>query len=230
MKKKEAIRKFNFSDAELITKGKEKIAFIRRDATKFRDYGISAGDVDELENNIDRFSENITDVEAVNDQAEITLLKTTKAEEVRVAIREIMKRVELKYGVTSAKYRKFGTDTLSKQTDADLLITGKRVVRVAHLFAADLEEKGLTPAMLTELTALCDAFEDLIIDMRIKVGDRDVMQESRVETANAIYATLVSYATTGQSIWTTTNVAKYNDYLLYNTTAGERLTTEEPAA
>lgn len=228
MKKKEAIRNFNFSDAILITKGKEKIAFIRRDASKFTEFGISGTDVDELENNIDLFAENITDIEAVSDQAEITSLKTAKAEELRVAIRAIMMRVELKYGTTSAKYRKFGTDMLTRQTDADLLMTGKRVVRVAQLFLTDLVEKGVTPAMLTEITALCDAFENLIIDMKIKVGDRDIMQEARVETANAIYATLVSYATTGQSIWTTTNVAKYNDYLLYNTVTGEILPTETP--
>jgi hypothetical protein len=32
---------------------------------------------------------------------------------------------------------------------------------------------------------------------------------------------LVSYTNTGQSIWTTSNVAKYNDYVLYNTTTGD---------
>lgn len=39
--------------------------------------------------------------------------------------------------------------------------------------------------------------------------------------ANAIYSTLVSYTNTGQRIWTTSNVAKYNDYVLYNTTTGD---------
>jgi hypothetical protein len=57
--------------------------------------------------------------------------------------------------------------------------------------------------------------------MKIKIGDRDVMQEERVELANSIYAKLVSYTTTGRNIWSTTNVAKYNDYLVYNTSTGE---------
>ena len=61
----------------------------------------------------------------------------------------------------------------------------------------------------------------LIIDMKIKIGERDILQENRVETANAIYATLVNYTKAGQSIWSSRNVAKYNDYVLYNTISGE---------
>jgi hypothetical protein len=41
-----------------------------------------------------------------------------------------MARAELKYGNSNAKYKKFGTEALSQQSDSDLLITGKRVVRV----------------------------------------------------------------------------------------------------
>ena len=57
--------------------------------------------------------------------------------------------------------------------------------------------------------------------MKIKIGDRDVMQEDRVEHANSIYAKLVSFTNTGRNIWSTSNVAKYNDYVIYNTTDGE---------
>ena len=53
-----------------------------------------------------------------------------------------------------------------------------------------------------------------------KIADRDIEQESRVEAGNAIYATLIKYTNTGQSIWETSNVAKYNDYVVYNTKTG----------
>ena len=132
MKKKEVFRTFNFSDAVLITKGKEKIAFMKRDATKFAGFGITNTNLDNLENSITAFSEGITDIEALSDQTEVTAIKDAKAEELRVAIRDLMTRVELKFDQGTAKYRKFGTDTLSKQSDAELLITGKRVVRVAN--------------------------------------------------------------------------------------------------
>jgi hypothetical protein len=221
MKKKEVVRAFNFSDAVLVTKGKEKIAFMKRDAVEFAKFGIASTDIATLENSITTFSDSITDIEALSDQTEVTAIKDTKAEELRVALRDLMTRVELKFDTGTAKYKKFGTETLSKQTDAELLITGKRAVRVATTFLTELAEKGVTTSTLTAITTLSNDFEELLISMKIKIGDRDVMQEERVELANSIYAKLVSYTTTGRNIWSTTNVAKYNDYLVYNTSTGE---------
>jgi hypothetical protein len=81
--------------------------------------------------------------------------------------------------------------------------------------------------MLTAITTLCNEFEALIIDLKIKIGERDIIQEDRVEAGNTIYKTLIQYTTTGLSIWETSDVAKYNDYVVYNTVTGE---TPEVAA
>jgi hypothetical protein len=221
MKKKEAIRLFNFPDAVLITKAQEKISFMRRDYDDFETYGILNPHITALETSVTNFSNFITDIEALGNKMEITSSKNSKAEELRVAIRAVMSRVQLKYGVHTATYRKFGTDTLSLQTDSDLLITGKRVVRVGEELLGELTENGLTEQMLTAINGLIHDFEMLIIDMKIKIGERDILQENRVETANAIYETLVTYTKAGQSIWSSRNVAKYNDYVLYNTISGE---------
>lgn len=228
MKKKEAFRLFNFSDAVLITKAQEKIVFIRRDYEEFEAFGITNPLITELENNVTDFSNSITDIEALSNQTEMTAGKNAKAEELRVAIRAVMSRVQLKYGVDSAKYRKFGTESLSQQSDSDLLIIGKRVVRVGTEFLSELAENGLTAQMLTQINTLIHDFEMLIIDMKIKIGERDILQENRVETANAIYTTLVNYTNTGQSIWSSRNVAKYNDYVIYNTVSGEVQETAVP--
>jgi hypothetical protein len=40
MKKQRIMRMYNFSDAALVVKGKEKISFIRRDKTAFAVFGI----------------------------------------------------------------------------------------------------------------------------------------------------------------------------------------------
>ena len=63
-----------------------------------------------------------------------------------------------------------------------------------------------------------------MVSLQDKIGDRDILQEARVEAGNAIYSTLVSYTTIGQTIWKATNVAKYNDYVVYDT-----VTTQEPS-
>jgi hypothetical protein len=231
MKKPSVVRLYKFSDATLVTKGKEKIAFMRRDAAAFTPFGVTAPQVTTLETAITAFSNTITDVEAISNQTGVTAAKDAKADQLRVAIRAVMARAELKYGNSNAKYKKFGTEALSQQSDSDLLITGKRVVRVGTEFLTDLTPNGLTAAMLTAITTLCNEFEALIIDLKIKIGERDIIQEDRVEAGNMIYKTLVQYTTTGLSIWETTDIAKYNDYVVYNTVSGENLeVVTEPTA
>jgi hypothetical protein len=221
MKKSAVVRLYNFSDANLVTTTKEKIAFMRRDVTAFTPFGITAALVTNLETATTTFSNTITDIEAANNQTQVTANKDAKADQLRVAIRAVMARVELQFGAGSAKYKKFGTEALSQQSDSDLLITGKRVVRVGTEFLTALAANGLTAAMLTAITTLCNEFEALIIDLKLKIGERDVMQEDRVEAGNAIYETLVKYTTIGLSIWETSDIAKYNDYVIYNTLNGE---------
>jgi len=221
MKKKEVVRAYNFSDGKLITTTKEKIAFIRRDAAEFEGYGITSAMVDELENQATHFSDTATDVELVSDQTEVTTTKDVVADKLQVAIRGVMSRVVLKYAEESARYRKFGTEALSKQSDAELIIVAGRVFRVGTEMLADLAANGLTSGMLDEVKHLRDDLENELIGMNLKIADRDIEQESRVEAANAIYATLIKYTNTGQSIWETSNVAKYNDYVVYNTPSGD---------
>lgn len=61
----------------------------------------------------------------------------------------------------------------------------------------------------------------------MKIGERDILQEDRVEDGNEIYSLLIKYTQTGQDIWETSDVAKYNDYVVYNTPSGEE-STEVP--
>ena len=143
MKKKEVVREFNFSDAVLVTKTKEKIAFMQRDIAEFVKFGITQTYVATLENSIDAFSDSITDIEVLGDQTGVTSLKDTKAETLREALRSVMTRVALKFGVESSKYQKFGTDSLARQTDADLFITGKEWFELAICFLMSLQKKDL---------------------------------------------------------------------------------------
>lgn len=226
MEKKEVKRKYLFSDAKLILIGNTKIAFMRRDAEAFELYGLNETQFGALETEIEAFSDERTDIESKGNQVAATADKDVKAAELRTAIGEVMTRAALKYGDKSARYRIFGTDTLSRQTDADLTITAKRVVRVGKENLEDLKAQGLTVALLDDITKLSSEFNDLIITKELKVGARDIEQEDRVEAGNAIYAKLASYALTGQNIWKSKDVAKYNDYVIYNTKSGE----EEPDA
>ena len=116
MKKKEVVRAYNFSDGKLITTSNEKIAYIRRDEAEFVGYGITNVMVDELENQVNNFSDTTTDVEMVEDQSEVTAAKDVVADKLKESIRGVMNRVVLKYDVHSAKYRKFASFTFSFRT------------------------------------------------------------------------------------------------------------------
>ncbi|CAM3891291.1 MULTISPECIES: hypothetical protein [Flavobacterium] len=196
---------------------------MRRDVAKFTTYGILASDILALEEKITLFSDGISDIEILGDQTNSTALKNIIGDELRTAIRDLMTRVQLVFKPESSNYRKFGTDTLSKQSDAELLFTSRRVVRVGYFFLSELEPKGVSATTLADIVTLGNNFENGIIDLKIKIGDRDVMQEERVEAANLLYEKLVSYTNTGQSMWANSNVAKYNDYVIYNTLTGEPL-------
>ena len=221
MKKSEVTRLYKFSDATLVALGREKIAHMHRDIEVFTSFGITIAMVSDLERNIVRFSNSITDIEALSEQTGVTENKINKAEQLRVAIRNVMVRVALKYGPDSAKYRKFGTAALAQLSDPELFITGKRVVRVGTEFLDDLTDQGLTTEMLTNISSLCYEFENLMLDLQVKISERDIIQEDRIEAGNAVYSTLVSYTTTGRAIWETSDVAKYNDYVIYDTVSGE---------
>jgi hypothetical protein len=221
MKKQGIVRLYNLSDANLIQKGKEKIAFIRRDKAAFEVFGITSAMINTLENAIVVFSETVTDIEALSDQMMITQARNEKAEALRTAIRNLMGRVQLQFEPKSARYKKFGADRLSKQSKGKLFLTGRTVVLVGTAYLPELAANGVTTAMLTDITTLCDAFENLIIEQKISIAQRNIIQENRVIAGNTLYATLVRYTAIGLAIWETTDVAKYNDYVLYTTPSAE---------
>jgi len=215
MKKQEVIREYHFQDGELITEGKAKIAFMRRDATEFATYGIEGTAIDSLEAAIETFTDNVTDVELLGKQILSTEAKDGKAEAVREGIRAVMDRVVLEHESNSTEYELFGTASLSRQTDSELMITAKRVYRLGTEGLAVFAQHGVTAAMLSSLLTAREELDDLMVDQKIKIGLRDNLQEDRVEEGNAIYKKLVAYTGTGKSIWEASDVAKYNDYVLY---------------
>lgn len=221
MKKQEPIRNYRITDAELIVLAKEKAGFMQRDATAFAPFGITAAMTTALITSATAFSNFITDIEATADMTAATAAKNAKAEQLRVAIRGVMARVEQKYLAGTSRHNRFGTSGLSEKPDPELLIAAKTVVRTGTAYLTDLSATGLTATLLAGITTLSAELETLVLDLKMKIGDRDVLQEDRVEAGNVLYQTLVTYTNTGQTIWETSDVAKYNDYVLYNTPGGE---------
>lgn len=197
-------------------KGKEKMSFMRRDKTAFAVFGITELMIAEFEYDINDFANTVTDIEAKYSQMEVTQAKNTKAEEIRTAIRNVMKHIELAFGAYSARYRQFDTKGLVRKSDSDLLITAKVVVQASKIQLPKLLETGITTTMLDAIQALCLDFEQLIHEQNDKIWERNSSQENRIVRGNAIYAALIRHTAIGFAIWETTDVARYNDYVIYN--------------
>ena len=210
------MRMYNFSDADLIVKGKEKISFMRRDMTAFVSFGITETMIANLETALNTFATSITDIEAHSTQMMATQAKNAKAEELKTAILNVMKRVAFIYGTNTARYRQFGTKALGRKTDSEVLITAKLVVRISNMHLQELFGSGITAAMILAITILCNDLEELIHEQNDKIWERNLLKENRIADGNAIYTTLVKYTTIGYAVWASSNVAKCNDYVIYN--------------
>ncbi|WP_147298209.1 hypothetical protein [Flavobacterium aquicola] len=189
---------------------------MRRDKTAFAKFGITEIMIAELETALTAFGNSITDIEAKSDQTAVTKTKNEKGEELRTAIREVMKRVELVFGVNSARYRLFCTSGISKKNDSDLMITAKVVAHAGKRYLEELIETGITAAKLDAIIALSIDFEELVHRQHDKIWERSFLKENRIEQGNSIYEVLTRYTAVGFAIWETSSVAKYNDYIIYN--------------
>jgi len=226
--KKEQLRDYKIDDANLIITTKSKIGFMRRDIAKLGEFGFTNQKLTTFEAQATAFENFPTDKELLGMQVQATELKDAKAAEVIDAIEQIMGRAKTKYGLNSGRYRTFATGDLHTWDNANLLIVGRRVVRIGNIYLSDLAPLGLTAAILSNLTTLCNNFEDLILSKDIKVGERDVTQEDRVEMGNAIFAQLKDYCRLAKTAWRTIDAAKYNDYLIYDTPSGTAAEGEPP--
>ena len=188
---------------------------MRRDSAEFLTYGITSEMIAELENAVAIFSNMPSDVEAKGSHAILTEIRNAKAEELRVAIRNMMFRVQMTFGANSPRYKAFGTRALSKQRGNNLVMAGRTAVVVGTEFLPEISANGVTAEMLSDISALCYELETLILDQEIKVGDRTICYEDKVEMGNVLYTKLMGYTAIGLNVWETTSVARYNDYIVY---------------
>lgn len=210
------MRMYNFSDADLILTGKEKISFLRRDKTAFASFGITETMIAKFDTALNAFAENSTDIEAHSKQIMATQAKNEKAEELKTAVQNVMKRVAFIYGANTARYRQFGTKGLSRKVDSEVLITAKVVQALSNKHLQKLSAAGITAAILQTIAVVCNDFEELLHEQNDKIWERNLLKKNRIADGNAIYTTLVKYTAIGCAVWASNNVAKYNDYVLYN--------------
>jgi len=224
MKKQSSNREYNFPDADLYAQCIERLKYVRRDADLFVNYAYSVSRMDTFEHNCQVFAELPTDDELVGAQMEATQKKNDAREALKTAIRSVMLRVEGIYPATSGKYRKFGTFKMNDMTDAQLLLCGRRVVRVANSLIAVLEEMGLKQTHLDTVKEAAAQFENAINIQMDKVADRDISVEKRIEIGNQLYKEMILVCNIGKDIWAEKDRLKYQSYVIYESNNEQKKT------
>jgi hypothetical protein len=211
-------RDYNMTDADLCMFVSNLVGFMNRDILQFENWGADAAAISALEARGDAFETFPTDLEFKADVGIATEDKDATAENLRSGIRQVAARAENKWGASAARYKKFGVAGLSKMNDRDLLVCGRRVVHVGTGFLALLADLGLTQAMLDDLEALAQTFENNMNALKDAIAERDIKTEERRSNGNELYAFVVKYCNAGKQIWEGASEAKYNDYIIYKST------------
>ncbi|MBL0310032.1 MAG: hypothetical protein IPP77_10240 [Bacteroidetes bacterium] len=211
---KEAKRQYKMSDAKLIQTSDNVLGSANRDLAELATYGVDAGKLAVIEGLRDTFDATATDEELMGDLVVATDNRNEAAELVRGAIRPIAARFAVKYGEDSGQYRALRMDSLSQQDVNDLVRTARVVSRRSNLAMADLAGDGLTGAIVDDLNFKNDSLDNLI-DVQIDaVKNRDIAVDDRIKKGNELYTAVVKLAEYGKSAWLNVNEAKYNDYVL----------------
>ncbi len=208
-------RDYNFTDAELSQYASNLVSIMTRDSMEFAARGVDGADITALEAKQGDFEDFPTDDEYKYAVSIAVEDKNNIREQMLVSARNVSDRAMLKWGIDSARYKRFGVIGISKMGDKNMLYAARRVYRTGTEYLTDLADEGLTQIMLDDLEALADSFEDKMNALNDSVIERDTKTEERIKLGNELYDLVAKYCEIGKVIWKDVSEAKYNDYVLY---------------
>ncbi|MDC3220138.1 hypothetical protein OAU00_03525, partial [Saprospiraceae bacterium] len=112
-------------------------------------------------------------------------------------------------------------------TDAQLLFCGRRVARVARQQIDFLSDVGVNENVINKVVDATTAFENALNIQQDRVADRDIAVERRVDVGNLIYKEMVTLCDIGKDIWAETDLAKYENYAIYESNNDQKIKRKE---
>ncbi|MFK7775167.1 MAG: hypothetical protein AB8F94_23715 [Saprospiraceae bacterium] len=227
MKKQAVNRMHNFPDADLYLQSMDRIRFALRDIKEFEKYGYDKQRLKTFQINCEKLRDLPDDDEMVGDQMIVTDKKYKSSEKLKSSIRSLMTRVNMKFSNRTGRYRKFGTAKMGDMTDAQLLFCGRRVARVARQQIDFLSDVGVNENVINKVVDATTAFENALNIQQDRVADRDIAVERRVDVGNMIYKEMVTLCDIGKDIWAETDLAKYENYAIYESNNDQKIKRKE---
>ncbi|MEN6480624.1 MAG: fibronectin type III domain-containing protein [Anaerolineaceae bacterium] len=195
-----------------------------RDLADLTDFGITAPKIAALKALGDAFEILPSDEVLVAYVIAATEAKTAKAELVKEAIRNMVTRCQIKWGVDSWQEKSLGVKGMNKYTDDTLLSAGRRVHSQMTTFLPDLADTGLTQAMLDDMDDLNEEFEVAKNSQYTKTSERENDTEIRINKGNEIYSLVSTYCEIGKRVYAKSDPVKYNEYVIYTAASPGGLT------
>ena len=217
-------RNYNITDAELCMFTSNLCITMTRDLADLADFGITAPKIAALKALGDAFEILPSDEVLLAYVIAATEAKTAKAELVKEAIRNMVTRCQIKWGVDSWQEKSLGVKGMNKYTDDSLLVAGRRVHTQMTAFLPDLAGTGLTQDMLDDMDDLNEELEAAKNAQFTAVSERESETEDRVNKGNEIYSLVSIYCEIGKRVYVKSDPAKYNDYIIYTSTSPGTLT------
>jgi hypothetical protein len=215
--------KFHMTYGKLTQRGDDLEGSGNRDFDTIKNYGITRDHIDNIGHLKSIFLATGTDVEYGSTKVGKTQFKDQKATEVRLAIRQIIRRVGLKYPKYSWQYKKFHHGDLTKLDDSKLCRAAGAIVRAATDMLTDLQSHGLTLAIINALKTVNDAFDVAIDEQHEAEKARDKATQERRIAANNFYDAMMIVSNAGKAAFEDTDEALYNDYVIYPTPTGKKI-------
>lgn len=228
-KREIVLNKFHFSYGHLKQLADIYVILMDRDIAEFADAGYTPARRTALIDATNVFANFSSDEQMEGMQMNATAARDAARGVVEKQLRLFRHAAKIVFGAKSAKYRAFGTKSLTRLTDDALVRNAKMVGKMATRYLTYLAPEGITPAKIATLDMAKTTFDNAIDAQMDAVNDRDISTEARAVLANELYALISKYSETGKNIWVEESEARYNDYVIYDTPSGEKeAETETP--
>ena len=213
-------RSYNMLDAELCMFTSNLCNVLTRDLSDLAVFGLTAAKIASLKALGDAFELFPADGALVGEVMIATENKNAIREQIVEEIRNMVLRIEAKWGADNARSRTLNISSPSKLGDDSLVTSAKWVHTKMTEFLPDLVDFGLTQEVLDAFAEMTEQFE-LAKNAQAEANSKRIIKaEERVNKGNELYEFVTRYCGFGKKIYEKASPAKYNDYIIYTPSAG----------
>ena len=210
-------RNYNMSDAELCLFTSNLCFTLTKDISELEPFGMNEQKIAELKALGDEFEVYFADVVSLAYIFKETDNKNKLRSSLIETIRSMNLRAEMKWGKKSTNYKRLSASNLNALSDNLLLIKARVVHSFMTEFLTELEEFGLSQALLDDLNNLNLQYENALKSIADARKTREDKTLERIRKGNEIYKLVAMYCEIGKKIFAHTDSARYKNYLLYGT-------------